>query len=114
FIINAGFYYARQKHSFQLSALYNRVGRRLVAIGYINNPHTWELARNIVDLTLTKGLGKGFEIKLGIKDLLNEPIQQVQYDKVTKISTNEQIELTQKTLYFKPGSQVNVGVSFKF
>lgn len=114
YIINTGIYYASEKLGFQLTALYNRAGRRIVAIGTKNNPHTWELARNSVDLTLSKSLGKGFEMKLGIKDLLNEPIQRVQYDRVTKVSTGEHINLTETTLRYRPGTQVNLGISFKF
>lgn len=114
YIINTGIYYASQKYGFQLATLYNRAGRRIVAIGNKNNPHTWELARNTVDITLSKRFGNGLEIKLGIKDMLNEPIHRVQYDKVTKLSTNEHVNLTETTLYYRPGTQVNLGISFKF
>jgi len=114
YIINTGIYYASQKYGFQLAALYNRYGRRIVAIGNKNNPHTWEFARDVVDLTFTQRIGKGFDIKMGIKDILNEPVHRVQYEKVTKVSTGEVVQLTQTTLYFKSGTQVSLGISFKF
>lgn len=114
YIINGGIYYFSQKYGFQLAALYNRAGRRIVAIGNKSNPHTWELARNSVDVTISKSLGKGFEMKLGIKDLLNDPVQRVQYDRVTKTATNEVVDLTETTLYYRPGTQVSLGISIKF
>jgi len=53
-------------------------------------------------------------MKLGIKDLLNDPIQRVQYDRVTKSSTNEVVDLTETTLYYRPGTQVSLGINIKF
>ncbi|MCX7985608.1 MAG: carboxypeptidase-like regulatory domain-containing protein [Bacteroidales bacterium] len=114
YIINVGLYYSSEKSRLRITSLYNRAGRRLVAIGTKNNPHTWELSRNAVDLTVSKGFGRGLEVKLGIKDLLNEPVQRVQYDVVKNSSSGITKELTETTLYYKPGTQVSLGISFKF
>jgi outer membrane receptor for ferrienterochelin and colicin len=79
YIVNLGLFYNNLEAKFTASVNYNNVGKRITFVGTPNNPHTWELPRNSLDLTLQKGIGNKFQIKGGVKDILNEPIQQVQY-----------------------------------
>jgi hypothetical protein len=48
-------------------------------VGTPSNPHTWELPRNSLDLTIEKGIGKRISIKAGVKDILKENVRFVQY-----------------------------------
>lgn len=114
YIINGGLYFNSDKQKLMLSLVYNRIGRRLAAIGTKNTPHVWELARNGLDFTLTKGLYKGIELRVGIKDILNEPIRRLQYEETNLSSTGQHIDIEQTTLEYKPGTTYSVALSYKF
>jgi hypothetical protein len=114
YIINAGLYFNSVKYNLMMSAIYNRIGRRIVAVGTINNPHTWEMARNSLDFTLTKGLYKGLELRIGIKDIFNEPVHRLQYEEVTISGTNQKVDIEQTTLKYRPRTQYTIGLNFKF
>jgi len=79
YIINLGLSYARPESKLSVGLNYNRVGKRIAYVGTPNNPHTWELPRNSLDLTIEKGLGKSWSLKAGVKDILNEKVRFVQY-----------------------------------
>jgi len=72
YIVNAGLYYRNMKNNVMVNLLYNVIGKRIFAIGYDVYPDIYEMPRNQIDLTLTKGFGEHFEVKAGISDLLNE------------------------------------------
>jgi hypothetical protein len=62
-----------------VSVGYNVVGRRIVLVGLRNaylfeDPHTYELPRDVVDVTITKSVGS-LEFRLTIRDLLNQPLR---------------------------------------
>ena len=79
YIVNLGMNYSNQESKFSMGLNYNRVGKRIAYVGTPNNPHTWELPRNSLDLTIEKGLGKSWSLKAGVKDILNEKVRFVQY-----------------------------------
>jgi outer membrane receptor for ferrienterochelin and colicin len=78
-IINLGLFYQNAETKWTASLNYNTVGRRIAYVGTPNNPHTWELSRNSLDLTVQKGIGERFQVKAGVKDILNDPVRYVQY-----------------------------------
>ncbi len=78
-IVNLGMFYNNTESKFTASISYNNVGKRIAFVGTPNNPHTWELSRNSLDFTLQKGIGEKLQVKGGVKDILNEPIRNVQY-----------------------------------
>jgi len=79
YIINLGMNYQTQESNFSLGLNYNRIGKRIAYVGVRDTPNTWELPRNSLDLTVEKGLGKRISLKAGVKDILNERVQFVQY-----------------------------------
>jgi len=107
YIINTGLFYNNQEKGFTVNLNYNRVGKRILFAGTPLNPHTWELARNSVDLSIEKKIGSHFELKLGIKDLTNDPVHLVEY-----FGNNDEIEKT-KVLYI-PNRKINLGFSWTF
>ena len=56
-----------------VSVMYNTVGKRIVAVGrpspnqWEDIPDIYEMPRNLIDLTVSKTIGKRFEIKGGHK-----------------------------------------------
>lgn len=123
YIINASLFYDNSKKGISAAILYNRIGKRIVGIGRadtgsgasVNNdvPDTYELSRDIIDLTVSKKIGKTFEIKLGAKDILNQKIVFEQYPKYLDNSGNLQ-KRNQVSKSFNPGSSYTLAVQFKF
>jgi outer membrane receptor for ferrienterochelin and colicin len=72
FIVNAGLYYSDSDKKLQVNLLYNVVGKRIFLIGYDDYPDIYEMPRNQLDLTITKGFGNNLEFKAGIRDILNQ------------------------------------------
>jgi hypothetical protein len=79
YIVNLGLFYQNPDNNVSVNLNYNTVGKRIAYVGTPNNPHTWELSRNSLDLTLQKGFGERLSVKAGVKDILNEPVKYVQY-----------------------------------
>jgi hypothetical protein len=123
YIINASVFYDNGKKGISAAILYNRIGKRIVGIGRadtgsgasVNNdvPDTYELSRDIIDLTISKKIGKTVEIKLGAKDILNQKIVFEQYPKYLDNSGNLQ-KRNQVSKSFKPGSSFTLAVQFKY
>ncbi|MCX7929425.1 MAG: TonB-dependent receptor [Chlorobi bacterium] len=62
-----------------ISVGYNVFGRRIVLVGLRNaytfpDPHTYELPRDVVDVTVTKRFD-AVELRLSLRDLLNQPLR---------------------------------------
>ncbi len=110
YIINTGIYYQNAKSSFNLSILYNRIGKRIVFIGDLENPHIWEMPRNSLDFTIIKQVGKYIQLKGGVRDILNNKTNWVQYFDFEK--GGESVERKLDYYSFKPGTVYSLGVSF--
>lgn len=73
YIVNVGLNYSDAKKDLQINLLYNVIGRRIIAVGFEAYPDLYEMPRNVVDLTFSKGLGQRWTLKGGIQDILNQP-----------------------------------------
>ena len=72
YTINAGLQHSFLKDKMNFNALYNRVGRRILAAGGSRFPSIWEAPRNVVDLQLgLKVLKNKGELKFNAGDILN-------------------------------------------
>ncbi len=128
YIINAGLYYQNEMKGVMVSLLYNVIGKRIVAVGrpspnkWEDIPDIYEMPRNVIDLTVSKSIGRHLEIKGGIKDLLNEKIEYVQTINavvdMTAYSDGTDTRLKkfdnkQYTRTFYPGRYLSLGLSLK-
>lgn len=110
FIVNGGLFFANVEKQFQVSALYNIIGKRLFAVGTYGTPDIYYMPRNQLDLTVSKGLGKYLEVKFGIQDILAQ-------DEVYKQDSNENgdIDNADETVFrVKRGAYYSLGVNMKF
>ncbi|MFM7054212.1 MAG: TonB-dependent receptor domain-containing protein, partial [Bacteroidota bacterium] len=110
YMINAGVFHNNQEADLQISIMYNIVGKRVFAVGTYGTPDIYFMPRNSVDLTITKGLGKYTEIKIGIQDLLSQ-------DELYKQDSNGNgsIDSKDEDVYrINRGAYISTGVSFKF
>lgn len=73
YLINAGLQYnSSNENSLGLSLLYNRIGRRIWAVGNIEDKDIYENPRNVVDFQLSKRFAKSkAEFKINYSDILN-------------------------------------------
>jgi outer membrane receptor protein involved in Fe transport len=73
YLINAGLQYnSKQPNSTGLSILYNRVGKRIWAVGNVQDPDIYENPRNVLDLQFSKKFAKSrAEFKVNFSDVLN-------------------------------------------
>lgn len=73
YIVNLSLLYNDVNKGWAVSAMYNRIGHRIVIVGSSSIPTTWENGRNVVDLQVSKAvINKRGELKLTVGDLLNQ------------------------------------------
>ena len=70
YIINFITGYNHEPYKLMASIAYNVFGKRIFAVGDLNNPDIYELPRHSLDFTLSKSF-ETFTIKAGIQDILN-------------------------------------------
>jgi outer membrane receptor protein involved in Fe transport len=104
YIINLALFYNNANKQFSVNLVYNKIGKRIAFAGTPANPHTWELARNSLDLTVTKNIGERFELRMGFKDILNEPVRFVQY-----FGPEDQVEVD--TYKWIPNRKISLGLA---
>jgi TonB-dependent receptor len=78
YTLNVGLFYHNPEWGTTANLGYNINGRRIIEVVDImkntsNDPHVYEMPRNVIDLSLSQVIGK-FEIKFLAKDLLNEKL----------------------------------------
>ena len=105
YIVNLGLFYNNPEAKWDISLNYNVVGIRIAYVGTPANPHTWELPRNALDLTIQKTIGKKLQIKAGLKDILNEPVKFVQYQ-------GEKEDIMAYTRKYTPNRQFSLSVTW--
>jgi hypothetical protein len=110
YAVNAGIFFTDTASRIQVNMLYNVIGKRLFAVGTAGNPDIYEMPRNVIDLNISKAVGKYLEVRFGISDLLNQSSRLKQdSNKSGKIdSRDEQI------LSFKRGSYYTLGFNLRF
>lgn len=74
YLINTSINYTDDSLGLKLNMSYNVIGKRIAVIGNRRLTAVWELPRNSLDFTFSKKLGKIFELKGGIQNILNSRI----------------------------------------
>jgi outer membrane receptor for ferrienterochelin and colicin len=129
YIVNAGiFYNDQEKRRLMINLLYNVIGKRIHIVGvpeqnsWEDIPDVYEMPRHLVDLIISKKIGKYAELKFSIKDLLNQYV-------VYKQNINTSVDMSyynggtsdirrfdrdQILRKFRPGSSYSVELGFRF
>lgn len=110
YIVNAGVQYNDAKYDFGISLSYNRIGERIVSVGYDNYPSFWEKSRNVLDLQLSKTFWDKLELKINARDMLANPILWYQNND-NKVRFAEGID--NEILRITPGATYSFSVGFK-
>ncbi|MEG1484912.1 MAG: outer membrane beta-barrel protein [Bacteroidales bacterium] len=123
YLVNTSLFYEAPAIGIQIGVLYNRIGKRIVGIGRvdtsgdasINNdvPDTYELPRDMLDLVVSKKLGKYFTIKANVKDVLNQSVVFAEFPRFygTDNSIQERKQISKE---FKLGSTYSLSLQFTF
>lgn len=118
YLINTGLFYNSSQLGIDIALLYNRIGKRIVSVGRsegmdksVRVPDSYEMPRDAIDLSISKHLGKRIELKLAVRDLLNQSVTYKQQADVTV--KNQKKEVSQVTRQYKPGRNVAVAMNIE-
>jgi hypothetical protein len=107
--VNLGVYYINPKQKTQANIMYNIIGPRVWAVGNYMHPTIYEMSRHVLNFNISKEIGRHFEARLTINDLLNMPYRFVQDDtRAGNPSYNSGIISN-----YRKGTYVTLGVLFK-
>lgn len=112
YILNLGVYYQDNDNGLMVSVLYNVIGKRIVVVG-LDTPDVYEMPRNVVDLMVTKNIGRHVQLKAGIQDILNQKIVEKQFVEYKNLA-GETLKRDQSTLEYNPGSIISAGITVNF
>lgn len=112
YILNLGVYYQDNDNGLMVSVLYNVIGKRIVVVG-LDTPDVYEMPRNVVDLMVTKNIGRHVQLKAGIQDILNQKIVEKQFIEYKNLA-GETLKRDQSTLEYNPGSIISAGITVNF
>lgn len=124
YLINTGFFYNNEKQQFTVALLYNRIGKRIIGVGRsegttsgndVNSrvPDSYEMPRDVIDLTASKKFGSHWELKLNIRDLLAQKVYYKQFADVT-YGDGSKREVPEVTRMFRPGQNIGLSATYKF
>jgi hypothetical protein len=112
YIINASLQYTNTKKEYGVSLSFNRIGERIVNVGYKDYASYWENPRSVIDLQINKTFYKKLDVRFGIRDLLAQNIvfyQNSPKDDNVGLSSNDN-----EIWNFKVGSSYSINLSYKF
>jgi hypothetical protein len=111
YLINAGLYYNNAESGLQANILYNVFGKRIFAVGSTENPTIYEMPRHVIDLNITKTIGKKFEVRASFQDLLNQRFRLEQdFNRDAKLDNQDK----QPIRTFRRGTYISLGLVYNF
>ncbi len=76
YILNGMLIYTSDSLGLTVTASYNVQGPKLaISSIFVNVPDVYELQRHLLDVKVSKKLGKHFSVSLTVRDILNSPVQ---------------------------------------
>jgi outer membrane receptor protein involved in Fe transport len=116
YLINAGLQYnSKQENSTGFSMLYNRIGKRIWAVGNVQDPDIYENPRNVVDLQVSQKFAKSrAEFKLNFSDILNNKAFYYQKPKGSDPDASFDSKTDNINIADRFGSTITVGLSYRF
>lgn len=83
YTLNLGLFYVHPEYKTAVNIAYNTYGKRIVQVAQrgmyaFEDPHVYELPRDLVDISVSHPILENLEAKLTVRDLLNQKLQWVQ------------------------------------
>lgn len=104
YTLNVGLFYRHPEWNTSFNIGYNTYGKRIIQVAQrgiyqgTNDPHIYEMPRDIIDFTITQPFTSGLEVKLSVKDLLNQALIWKQAENITLSNIN--------------GTSISLGLSY--
>ena len=123
YLINTGLFYRHPTKGLSFAVLYNRIGKRIIGVGRSEGstgeeenariPDSYEMPRDMIDLSATKTFGNHWELKLNVRDLLAQHVVYKQFADVTYADGSKRTidEITRK---YRPGRNIGLILTYKF
>jgi TonB-dependent receptor len=115
YLINAGLTFtSKEENATGASLLFNRIGKRIWAVGNSQDPDIYERSRNVLDLQLSKRFAKSkAEVKLNYSDILNN--KAIFYQKVKGSDPDAPFNAKTDNINFSDrfGSTISLTFSYK-
>ena len=118
YLVNAGVFYSSDKSGISFSVLYNRIGRRILGVGRSEGttgsentarvPDSYEMPRNVLDISFTKELPRKLELTVYARDILDEKVIYRQYAEGVG---GKKVRQTVKD--YRPGCNAGVQLTWK-
>ncbi|MCI5776764.1 MAG: TonB-dependent receptor [Bacteroidales bacterium] len=123
YLVNVGLFYTPQDGKLSVGALYNVIGKRIIGVGRsvgttggddsANIPHSYEMPRNVVDVSARYKFNDKIELSLAARDILCAKVRfEQQTDAIHPNGTTS--EVSEVTKSYKPGANISLGMNFKF
>jgi hypothetical protein len=113
YLVNGGLYYSDEKAGLQVNVLYNVFGKRVFAVGSLEEPTIYEMPRSVVDFNITKNIGPKLEVRFSAQDILNQAFRLEQdYNNDAKIEGGA--DGNQVIRSFRRGQYFTVGINYNF
>ena len=121
YLINTGLFYNNRPLNIDFALLYNRIGKRIVGVGRtegseggkeVHVPNSYEMPRDAIDITVAKRFGRHLELKLSVRDLLNQNVVYKQFSNITLGGRSKEVQ--QVTRRFHPGRNIGLQAIYKF
>lgn len=122
YLVNTGIFYKNDKQQLDIALLYNRIGKRIIGVGRsegttsgneaLRVPDSYEMPRDVLDLSVSKKFGSHWEVKANIRDIL---AQRVYYKEFVTATLNDGAtkKVEQITRSFKPGRNIGLSITYK-
>ena len=123
YLINTGIFYKNEQQQLDIALLYNRIGKRIIGVGRSEGssasddnarvPHSYEMPRDVLDLSIGKKWGTHWELKLSVRDLLAEKVYYKQFAKATYADGSKR-EIEEVSRCYKPGRNFGLQAIYTF
>lgn len=123
YLVNTGVFYKNDRLKLDVAVLYNRIGKRIIGVGrsegstsgneQLRVPDSYEMPRDVIDLSFSKMFGHHLEVKMNVRDLL---AQRVYYKQFADVHYDDGTfrEVQQVTRSYKPGRNIGLSAVYKF
>ena len=123
YLINTGLFYSNKAGTLNMGLLYNRIGKRIIGVGRsvglagsddsANIPNSYEMPRDVFDLTASYRVGQHLELKATVRDLLDEKNTFKQFTNAIHPdgSSSEVDEITKQ---YRPGRNISLSIQYNF
>ncbi len=85
YMVNAGLAYAAPRLGTSVNVLYNRLGSRIFEVSAASQADITEAPRDALDLTIAQPFGRGYELRLAIRDLLQQDQKYFEGERLSRL-----------------------------